>query len=88
MRLKNISLDKEFVKGMEDGFYIMHVSLENTLKLMEHFYPEMHISWEKVHPDQKMLDGNSIPNNNEFDVYPLLGFYSSCLGCSYLLKLQ
>lgn len=47
MRLKNISLDKEFVKGMEDDFYVVHVSLENTLKLMEHFYPEINISWEK-----------------------------------------
>lgn len=48
MRPKILCLAKEYTKAMSDGFSIVHVSFKNALYKVENFYPQMHISREKV----------------------------------------
>lgn len=54
--IKNISLAKEHAKEVNDGYSAMHVSFENALNQVEHFYPIVHISWELVLLDLEMVN--------------------------------
>lgn len=62
MRYKNIESSKEYVKFMEDNFFILQVSFENSLyrvelfyPIMKLFYPTMRISREKFCPNMEIM---------------------------------
>lgn len=65
MRLKSFALSKEYEKAMQ-------VSFKKTLQPVEYFYPEVHISREKVCLDQEMVKEDPVSDMNE--VY-LLAIY-------------
>lgn len=58
MRIENIVLSN--ANSMKDNFSIMHLSSENALHWVEHFYPTMHISQELVCPYHKIVNGEPV----------------------------
>lgn len=51
MRLKNLSLSKEYAKSLEESYSIAHNSFEFFLEQVKYFYPTGPISRELVRSD-------------------------------------
>lgn len=56
MRQENLDLCKELAKLLQKGFYIIDGTFENSLEKIEYFYPDVHVSWGRVHLNQVIED--------------------------------
>lgn len=57
---ENLDLSKELAKSLQEGFFVIEDSFESALKQVRYFYPDVHISQDRVHISQAIEDGKMV----------------------------